>query len=145
MNCPIFPTRHQAKKQRASAAMGAGASASRHDHIWGDWRNKKLRPAQQIQVGAGGCGSWGAGSPRGKRVLLLLSLLSVSRCWERPTRAVERVGFGDWRRQATAMAQHTHLTPCYSLTVPPPHTRPFTTNNAPWFRVRSVALLWARE
>ncbi|GLI69408.1 hypothetical protein VaNZ11_014011 [Volvox africanus] len=39
-----------AKKQRAAAAMGQGATASHHDHIFEDWRNKKLRPAQITQL-----------------------------------------------------------------------------------------------
>ncbi|GIL74650.1 hypothetical protein Vretimale_2290 [Volvox reticuliferus] len=55
-----------AKKQRASAAMGQGATASHHDHIFEDWRNKKLRPAQITQLVSdlaelaqwAGAGSW---------------------------------------------------------------------------------------
>ncbi|EFJ40387.1 hypothetical protein VOLCADRAFT_108177 [Volvox carteri f. nagariensis] len=55
-----------ANKQRASAAMGQGAAASSHDHIFEEWRNKKLKPAQITQLATdlaelaqwAGAGSW---------------------------------------------------------------------------------------
>ncbi|GFR46254.1 hypothetical protein Agub_g7805 [Astrephomene gubernaculifera] len=39
-----------AQKRRSVAAMGKGAAASGHEHIWDDWNKKKLKPAQKIQL-----------------------------------------------------------------------------------------------
>ncbi|GLC59669.1 hypothetical protein PLESTB_001520400 [Pleodorina starrii] len=39
-----------AAKQRSSASMGQGATASGHDHIFEQWRGRKLRPAQVTEL-----------------------------------------------------------------------------------------------